>query len=284
MLNKLLIITPTKSRIMTKNKERIWIHHDFIESGEISSFIELYDISLTRFMMQFIFKRYNSFNHSCNPEEIIEVEKDFIKTTLAFLKERKEELKLREKEVLTSFLNKKKLTFEEFVKRIEKEDDDLEEDDLENSIHIEHSNYLYKNLPEKILGETTSFRMKINFLLLKANKIGCVIDLKDDFKVIEQASISDHIDLSNTKATEKLIYLKELGIIDHLQKQKPFTSINKLATVLSAITDERITTLQPALNAMINTTNSPEKDPYYSKNTAPRIKSQLINLGFDVKK
>lgn len=94
------------------------------------------------------------------------------------------------------------------------------------------------------------------------------------------------LDLSNTSAQAKLIYLNELGIIDFLREKKPFkTSVNKLATVLSAITDERASTLQPALNSMLSTyTNAPEKSPYHSKKTAPKIQKHLIEIGFDTSK
>lgn len=97
----------------------------------------------------------------------------------------------------------------------------------------------------------------------------------------EKSVESPPLDLSNTKATEKIVYLKELGIIDHLRKQEPFKhSINKLATVLSAITDERATTLQPTLNSMLSDTNTPEKNPYNSKRTAPKVKAMLTELGY----
>ena len=108
--------------------------------------------------------------------------------------------------------------------------------------------------------------------------------------LIEEASNSEVdlplLNLSSTSAQAKLIYLNELGIIDFLREKKPFkTSVNKLATVLSAITDERASTLQPALNSMLSTyTNAPEKSPYHSKKTAPKIQKHLIEIGFDTSK
>lgn len=94
------------------------------------------------------------------------------------------------------------------------------------------------------------------------------------------------LDLSNTSAQAKLVYLNELGIIDFLREKEPFNeSVNKLASVLSAITDERASTLQPALNSMLSTyTNAPEKSPYHSKKTAPKIQRHLIEIGFDTSK
>jgi len=107
--------------------------------------------------------------------------------------------------------------------------------------------------------------------------------------LIEEASNSEVdsplLDFSSTSAQAKLIYLNELGIIDFLRKKEPFkTSVNKLATVLSAITDERATTLQPALNSMLSAySNASEKSPYYSKNAGLKVRKKLIEIGFEVK-
>lgn len=100
----------------------------------------------------------------------------------------------------------------------------------------------------------------------------------------EQKESISSLDLSNTKATEKLIYLKELGIIEHLRKIEPFKhSVNKLATVLSAITDEKASTLQPKLNAMLTGyTNAHKNDPYYYRAKVIQIKQSLIQIGFNI--
>lgn len=91
-------------------------------------------------------------------------------------------------------------------------------------------------------------------------------------------------DLSNSSAVEKIIYLNELGIIDQLRTKQPFsTSINSLATVLSAITDEKAKTLQPYLNAMVNKTNADNKNPYNTEKTVNKVKTQLTNIGFQLK-
>lgn len=94
------------------------------------------------------------------------------------------------------------------------------------------------------------------------------------------------VDLSKTKATDKLIYLNELGILDYLITQEPFKhSRNKLASVLSAITDEKPTTLQPKLNAMLSEhTNAPQNNPYNSTAKVSKIKQALIQLGYNFSK
>lgn len=89
------------------------------------------------------------------------------------------------------------------------------------------------------------------------------------------------IDLSNTTAVQKIIYLNELGIIDLLRKENCFkTSTHSLAEVLSAITGEKTTTLFAALNPMLNTNGIAQKNnPYKSESTVKKVKTQLINLG-----
>ncbi len=92
------------------------------------------------------------------------------------------------------------------------------------------------------------------------------------------------IDLSKTKATEKIIYLKELGVLDFLRTKQPFiSSINSLATILSAITGEQNTTLQPYLNAIYGNGVDTTKDPYSSTKTVTKVKSLLGQVGFTLK-
>jgi len=92
------------------------------------------------------------------------------------------------------------------------------------------------------------------------------------------------LDLSNLSAVKKVIYLKELGIIDLLQKQPCFYAVNNLATVLSSITGEKPTTLQAILNPMINTKGTAQKNnPYNTITNVNKVKKQLIELGFQPK-
>jgi hypothetical protein len=92
------------------------------------------------------------------------------------------------------------------------------------------------------------------------------------------------IDLSNTTATEKIIYLHKLGVIDFLRKQEPFNySINSLATVLSAVTGEKSGTIQPMLNPMLSEFNDQKNNPLKSKKAVPKVEQQLIKSGFKLK-
>ena len=91
------------------------------------------------------------------------------------------------------------------------------------------------------------------------------------------------IDLSNTKAIDKILYLHKLGIIDFLRRQEPFnTSVNSLATILSAITGEKSGTLQPMLNPMLSKKVDDSNNPLNSIKAVDRVESQLINIGFNL--
>jgi hypothetical protein len=86
------------------------------------------------------------------------------------------------------------------------------------------------------------------------------------------------LDLSNTSAVEKIIYLNELGIIDFLRAKPEFMgSTNLMATFLSAITDEKATTLQTSLNRLINNDTDDKNHPYKAIGTVNKIKQTFIN-------
>ena len=102
---------------------------------------------------------------------------------------------------------------------------------------------------------------------------------KDGGKTIEP----EPMDLSNTKAIDKILYLHKLGIIDLLRNQQPFnTSVNSLATILSAITGEKSVTLQPMLNPMLSKKVDDSNNPLNSTKAVERVESQLINIGFNL--
>jgi hypothetical protein len=96
------------------------------------------------------------------------------------------------------------------------------------------------------------------------------------------------LDLSDTNATEKIIYLQKLGVVDFLRTKQPFqTSINSLATVLSAVTGVNPKTkhLQSMLNAMLSPKGTAQKNNPLTKNeTVQKVEKQLINIGFNLDK
>ncbi|MGO4819735.1 hypothetical protein [Flavobacterium sp. W22_SRS_FP1] len=91
------------------------------------------------------------------------------------------------------------------------------------------------------------------------------------------------IDLSGTSATEKIIYLQKLGIIDFLKRKQPFlSSTNSLATVLSAVTGSKASTIQPMINPILSKKVDDRNNPMNSTKTVIKVESQLINIGFNL--
>ncbi|AWG20201.1 hypothetical protein FFWV33_01000 [Flavobacterium faecale] len=88
-------------------------------------------------------------------------------------------------------------------------------------------------------------------------------------------------DLSDCTATEKIIYLQKLGIIDFLRKNN-HVSINGLASALSAITGEKPTTIQSAINPIISRDAGQKNNPFNSENTVQKVEKQLIKIGFNI--
>lgn len=89
------------------------------------------------------------------------------------------------------------------------------------------------------------------------------------------------IDLSDSKAVEKIIYLNELGIIDFLRtKTQAGISNGGLASVLSGITGIKVETIKPSLNRLSINDILDNKHPYYTQKTVEKVKTSLIKLGF----
>lgn len=90
------------------------------------------------------------------------------------------------------------------------------------------------------------------------------------------------LDLSNTTAKEKIIYLQKLGVLDFLRAKTPFnTSVLSLASVLSGITGENEGTLQSYLNPIYSSGVAQKNNPLNNKETVSNVVSQLLNIGFN---
>jgi hypothetical protein len=88
----------------------------------------------------------------------------------------------------------------------------------------------------------------------------------------------ESLDLSDSSAVEKIIYLNELGIIDFLRTKPEFVgSTNLMATFLSAITGEKVLTLQPSLNRLINNDTADKNHPYRTQKTVNKVRQTLID-------
>jgi hypothetical protein len=127
----------------------------------------------------------------------------------------------------------------------------------------------------RILGAS----IKARVLLKALNAPDNLIEEKTPTKSIEEPE--PLIDLSKSKCTEKIIYLKEMGVLDFLIKKEPFNkSIRKLAKALVPILGERYDTIQPILNPVISNYSS-KNNPYYNSSTqkVDQIREHLVHLG-----
>ena len=105
----------------------------------------------------------------------------------------------------------------------------------------------------------------------------------DELIGIEQGE--EIIDLSDTSIIGKIIYLEKLGLIDYLRSQKPFnTSVNSIATVLSAVTGAKATSIQPLLNPLLGKDIDSKNNPLNSKKNVYAIENILLNIGFEFNK
>jgi hypothetical protein len=99
---------------------------------------------------------------------------------------------------------------------------------------------------------------------------------------LEKKREPELIDLSDTSAVEKIIYLNELGIIDYLRNNTTTgISNNSLASVLSGITGIKPKTISPSLNRLTKKDVEDNKHPYYKSETVQKVKTFLTKLGFN---
>lgn len=84
----------------------------------------------------------------------------------------------------------------------------------------------------------------------------------------------------NSKATEKLIMLEKMGIIDFLRENKDFIgSTNLMSKFLSQITGEKTSTIQPSLSAIINNDLDNKNNPFSRVKTVEKATQKLASLG-----
>ncbi len=137
--------------------------------------------------------------------------------------------------------------------------------EIKYSVRQDFERYIYDK------DEAEIFVQKIDFEIERLNKI-------KDIETQQPNPEPEPLDLSDTSAVEKIIYLNELGIIDFLRGKPEFMgSANLMATFLSAITDEKITTIQTSINRLINNDSDDKNHPYKAKGTVNKIRQTLID-------
>ena len=187
------------------------------------------------------------------------------KTEFNYLEEKIQNLNIRKKEI-------ENITEEKIIENFNTEERVLSKKSQWSSTdydyflknHIEREHKKNKNTLELLTN-------RIDFYQIKINRINIQI-------------ATPETDLSNSNTVQKIIYLKELGVIDYLLKEPCFiTSTNNLAKVITAITGEKMATIQPYLNALISKTDAENNNPYKSEKTVEKVKNHLINLGYKPK-
>ncbi|WP_312557491.1 hypothetical protein [Empedobacter brevis] len=159
---------------------------------------------------------------------------------------------------------------------------------LNKEILVNSTNFLFTYLNMEII-----YRLKQSFQylsdsykLFKSSNFELitpedVFSYDNSFFIEETEILTDLIDYSDIKAKEKIIALKELGILDYLKKEFIIcqTSTNKLSEVLSLLTGEKASTIQSYINPMNDVTHKQHNNPYSNTKTVEKTKDKLINIG-----
>lgn len=98
---------------------------------------------------------------------------------------------------------------------------------------------------------------------------------KNENETINVKDFEDETVMTNGK--EKIIYLNELKVIEHLKKEYPIlkTSNNKLASLISKITGQKHSTIQSYINPMLNSEDRVDQsnNPYNNKKNVLKVKA-----------
>jgi hypothetical protein len=109
---------------------------------------------------------------------------------------------------------------------------------------------------------------------------------KDEYKTHTKSILGKKeetlIDYSQSKLTEKILALNEVGVLDFLRNKEPFNfSVNRLAEFLSLCLGEKATSIQSYINAIINKSDQ-SKSPYNTTKTVEKVKQKLIQIGLKI--
>lgn len=92
----------------------------------------------------------------------------------------------------------------------------------------------------------------------------------------ELESVDKIIDLSDMIKTDKYVILDELGILRGLKEKYEGITINQIASIISAISGIKVTSVQPSINSIITENTSAKSYP--TKTSKQRAIQTLINL------
>lgn len=142
-----------------------------------------------------------------------------------------------------------------------------------------------------------SLKNRLDFLQTKANELGFELKVKDktcnkySLKRIKHKNKKSKsqkqplMDFSDSKGTEKIVMLQQLGVLDFLKTQQPFIhSTNKLAEAISGFIGEKPETVQSYINPIINPTTSQRNNPMTKKKVVLKVNQKLVSIGFNIPK
>ena len=173
-------------------------------------------------------------------------------------------------------------------------------DELDEGIY----NYKFKEFNSDSFDKNTilsyeKFKKQINYSLIKRFEYLCQRAKENGFDLVYNKSLETYSlerinqllkdkkeevlsDYSNSKLTEKIIALNEIGVIDFLKEKEPFNvSTNSLAEYLSLCLGEKTTSIQSYINPIINKSD-PSKSPYNTDKTVEKVIQKLINIGLKI--
>lgn len=158
------------------------------------------------------------------------------------------------------------------------------ENDYDEIKKLDLQNTLDKIIQDNLFKEENLPPILELYREVKNNYIDCkileLLLLKRNELTIDNIENLD-IDFSNTKATEKIVMLYELGVLEFLRNKEPFNvSINSLATALSGITGEDSKTIQSYINPIFSRDANQKNNPLLSKKSVSKVNQKLVNLGF----
>lgn len=139
------------------------------------------------------------------------------------------------------------------------------------------SNDIENNINSDIIeNQCLLYRKSIEELISKKNTLLGQKMIEEKIELLNNQGT----DYSEIKAKQKIIYLHELGILDFIRNSYKNVSVLAIAEILSAITGENTTTLQPYINPIFNKANSQDRNPLSNTENVERVNNHLNRKGF----
>ncbi|WP_179344224.1 hypothetical protein [Winogradskyella ursingii] len=243
------------------------------------NFIQNYEITLSEFTEILRHKNVDFDDLSTS-----EIEGFFLKELIKAVTKKNFEINKKSKERNEIVFKKIGVTEEEYFNL------DSEKFNKYHKLLIEVSKEV-TDLNEKETIFLTSFNSKIHFLGNKLNKAGISYRVLNDETIVFNQKENDKeksietkplIDLSESKGTEKIIMLQQLGVLDFLKSKQPFIqSTNKLAEAISGFTGINSGTVQSYINPMNDNTTNQKNNPMTKLKTVTKVNQKLISIGYN---